>query len=209
MANYSLKVNYASIKQKFDNELIFHPAIQEKAKQIVDNVFYRAHQALMKDFFEHEITQELKTGNDASNSSGTLNGYGNLFTFLGFMVGEDPTFELEELLQRINIQKTTSRNGFIYFRVNNIPTQSQIAKASKMTWGNRSWALAVESGRFDGDALLSHFVFKSWDKARSLEGFQVKGYEYSDETFKPRKYMTEILENFANRINNSRSKFLA
>ena len=202
------KVDEEAIRRKLNDELASRPDVQAKATAIAENLFNRAHESMMKDFLEHKITQELKAGNEASNISNTLNGEGNLFTFLGFYVGQDPTWDLEELLNKMYIRKTQQRGNVINFRIENMPTTLQITDATRMNWGDASWALAVENGDFKGGADLAHFIFKSWEGARSEEGFQVKGYEYSEENFNPQPYLSEIFEHFQERVNNTKSKFV-
>ena len=63
-----------------------------------------------------------------------------------------------------------------------------------------SWAEAVESGEFNGDASLSHYIYKTWMSSRSKKGIQVKG-NYSESKFKPTPYMSEILNNFIEKMN--------
>ena len=47
-------------------------------------IIEEAQRDLIKDFHNHAITREIKSGPTSSNSSGTLGGYGNLFSFIGF-----------------------------------------------------------------------------------------------------------------------------
>lgn len=201
------KVDEKAIKRKLDDILAKRADVQAKAYSIVSNIFNRIHSSLMREFLDHPITQELKMGNKAANISGTLNGEGNLFAFLGFYDGEDPTFELHELLQRISFHRTTQRKNVIYFTIDNIPTDAEITSKTRMTWSNASWAFGIESGDFKGGADLAHFMWKSWEGSRSKEGFQLP-YEYSEEQFEPKPYITEILAHFREKVNNSKSKFL-
>jgi hypothetical protein len=202
------RVDEKAIQKKLREQLVKRTDVQAKATSAVSNLFARVHSSLMREFFEHKITLELRADPTASNISDTLNGEGNLFAFLGFYDGQDPTWDLEELLSNISFRKSSVRNGAINFQIINIPTKTNIKDATKMNWGNGSWALGVEDGDFKGGADLAHFIFKSWSGSRSKEGFQVKGYEYSEEKFSPRPYISKMLENFRDRVNNSTSKFL-
>ena len=51
---------------------VIEPKIQERQKELVKN------------FTVHPITVELDAGPRASNTSGALGGYGNLYSFIGF-----------------------------------------------------------------------------------------------------------------------------
>ena len=54
---------------------------------------------LVKNFLTNKITIELKGGPTASNTSGILGGYGNLFSFIGFDAGTDPTDIIEKIFE--------------------------------------------------------------------------------------------------------------
>jgi len=202
MANFSLKIDYEAIKKEFNKQLDSNTEILRAVEDIAQKGFKKVHAALLRDFNNHPITQELKAGPQATNISNTLDDDGNLFAFLGFYDSDNPTRPIENLLENISIRRTIRRNGFFYFRIDNIPDKASISEATQMVWGSgTSWAYAVENGDFNGDAELSHFIFKTYDTSRSKEGIQVKG-EYSEDEFKPKPYMTEILSKFKDRINN-------
>lgn len=203
------RIDQNAIQKALEERVAFAPEIQAKAKLIAFNLFGRAHQSLMRDFLEHPVTQELKAGPEAQNISNTLNGQGNLFGFLGFWQGQDPTVELENLLIKIKIEKSSTKRNVIYYRIADYPSRTTIEEATEMNWGNgTSWAFSVENGDFGGDAALSHYIFKAWSGSRSQGGFQIKGYEYSEESFNPTPYISQILEKFQDRVNNSSSKYL-
>lgn len=207
MSIASFKMDVAAVEKRLKEMVPTRPEVKDKAKSIANSFFNKAHSKLLYDFSTHDVTMEIKAGNMAANITNTLNGDGNLFTFLGFLDGTDPTLELEESLKNISLRQTIIRNNSVYFRIDNIPNKAEIKSVTKMTWGGgTSWAYAVENGDFNGDAALSHFIFKSWDKARSREGFQIKGYEYREDEFKSVPYITKIMEKFYNRINNAIEK---
>ena len=202
------RLDQKAIMKALEAKVAHAPEVQEKANRIIAGLFGRAHQSMMKNFLEHPVTLELKAGSDAANISHTLNGEGNLFGFLGFFDTQDPTGELEDLLMGIGYEQSSIRKNVINYRVMNYPTKREIESASEMNWGRgTSWAFAIENGNFNGDAALSHYIFKS-GAGRSGGGIQVTGYEYSEEKFHPTPYISEVLEKFRDRVNNSNSKFL-
>lgn len=199
MSKTTFKVDYAALRN------LFIKSIDKDVIKIVDqnvvSIFERNKKALLKQFSNHKITVELKNGPFSENISGTLGGYGNLFSFLGFIYTSNPTEKLENLLSSLSIKKTTRRGNIIYYSIN-LPNESEVADATRMDWGGgTSWAYAVETGNFNGDAALSHYIFKTWLKGRSKQGVQVKG-EYSENTFSPQPYISKILENFQKKMNN-------
>jgi len=202
MSNISFKVDYNEIARIFAANIETDVRIRDMVNDFVVQVFKRNQQILLKEFNNHKITTELKAGPLASNLSGTLDGYGNLFSFLGFFHTRNPTEELEGLLSSLKIKKTTRRGNVLYYRIN-LPNKNEIESVTRMDWGaGTSWALAVETGNFNGDAAVSHYIFKTWIKGRSKEGVQIKS-QYSENKFSPTPYISEILENFQKRINNA------
>jgi len=203
MSDMTFKVDYTAIKKKLENYIDSDVRIKNAVNEMAQKVFLRAHGALLREFNTHSITEELKAGPTASNTSNTLGGYGNLSSFLGFFSSQNPTEELHALLNKINMRKVTRRGNVVYFRID-LPEKQEIIAATRMNWGSgTSWAYAVENGEFNGDEALSHFVFKTWSGSRSKQGFQVAG-EYTSDNFSPKPYITEILNNFRSRINQTK-----
>jgi hypothetical protein len=169
-------------------------------------VFWRAKKAMMRRFDTHAITQEINGGERAGNSSGTLGGYGNLFSYLGFDAGSRPTEALRQALYDGTIfQRTVYREGKFYFRVEPA-SKSLLSWASDMPWepGN-SWAFAVERGISN----ISHYMYnqyKQFPTSHSGPAIQVKG-DYNSAPFVPKPYISEILELFRERINGNGSDF--
>ena len=201
MSKITFKANYIELGKIFEQKIDSDSRIGAFVDDYVKNRFQKNKNLLLSEFNNHKITVELRNGPAASNISDTLGGNGNLFSFLGFFQTKNPTIELEDLLSSISIKKTTRKGKVFYYSIN-LPTKSQIADATKMDWGSgTSWAYAVENGGFNGDAALSHYIYKTWIKGRSKTGIQVKQ-NYSERNFSPRPYISEILENFQKRMNN-------
>jgi hypothetical protein len=205
MARVSFNFDYKVLDRKFFREAGKLRSVMDKAKTIADRNFRRIHQALMDDFDGHAITQELKAGpNPDENPSGTLGSMsGNLFSFLGFYAGTDPTKELRVLLNSIRLGRGSYLRGVISFDVKDIPTKNKIIGATRMVWGSgTSWAFAVETGKFNGDAALSHYIFETWAGSKSGTGIQLKGVKYTENKFVKKEYISEMLGKFKERVSN-------
>jgi hypothetical protein len=160
-------------------------------------VFSEAKRGMLREFDRHLVTQEIEGGPTADNMSGTLGGYGNLFSFIGFYQGDKPTEPLRWLLEQTSLRQTVYRNGKWYFRVS-IPSKEDVELATPMPWeiGN-SWAYAVET-MISG---LSHYMYKWSERSRSGTGIQLPWENLEDAAFKGTPYITEILQTFRERIN--------
>ena len=73
-------VDYTSIREKIKNVKKLEVLADKKVQAGVEE----AKSNFIEQFEEHPITKEIQDGPEASNSSGTLNGQGNLFSFIGF-----------------------------------------------------------------------------------------------------------------------------
>lgn len=199
MPNYSLKINYESIRAKINQAVEKSPAARRLAYEIAYGYFYRAKNAMLRQFNEHPITEEIEAGKNAINLSNTLDGYGNLFSFIGFTQDSRPIEDLRELLENnVSFRQTVYRNMVFYFRVS-VPSREDIEANTEMPWepGN-SWAYEVERG-ISG---ANHYMFKKWLEGRSKTGLQLPFENMEDLNFNPKPYITEILAEFRNRINN-------
>jgi len=149
-----------------------------------------------QDFESHPVTQELEGGEDATNISGTLGGYGNLFSFLGFNKGANPTAPVKFLIQKILLNRNVkiTKDGF-QLKVN-IPSKEEFAAVTRLPWeSGRSWLLDIERG-ISG---LGAFLYGRFESSRSGGGIQSK-YIYSNRVFRNVKYFSAIYTKFLKRI---------
>jgi hypothetical protein len=197
-----------AIQIKIDNGAVYKKvslALETKAAPIAYkraySLFIRAKNTMLKDFNEHPVTLELKAGARALNTSNTLDGYGNLYSFIGFPEGTDPIGPLKDLLDLgTSFRKTVFRDNAWYFKIST-PSKKSIELFSPMPWetGN-SWVYGIE----EGISNLSYYLYKKSGASRSGMGLQ-EVWQINDElVFRKTKYLTEILNNFRDRINNSK-----
>lgn len=199
MPQTSVKINYAQIRAKLDKTLTTSNRVRIKAYDKAYGIYYRAKSAMLIEFDRHLVTNEILEGPKAANISGTLDGYGNLFSFIGFNEGSDPIEPLREVLaEGITFKQTVYRNKKWYFRVT-WPSSEVIESVTSMPWeiGN-SWAEGIEKG-ISG---LSNYMNKKWGNGRSGNGFQLPYPNQEEINFIPIPYLSEILSHFRERINN-------
>jgi hypothetical protein len=201
MATVRLKIDHSALDAAVTRLLGNDPRVKEAAEKQFLTTFHAAKQSMLQQFDAHNVTVELLQGPRAVNISRTLDGYGNLFAFIGFYEHTKPTEALRELLMGISGRPTVYRDRKWYFRVD-IPTDADIAAATPMPWERGSWALQVE--RAGGISGLSHFLYKKWRGLNSRSGMGMQlPYEYlEDISFKPVPYLSEILGHFRERLNN-------
>jgi hypothetical protein len=162
-------------------------------KQLVDR-----QRKLVADFDNHPVTQEIQAGRDGSNISKTLNGYGNLYTFLGFSHAEDPTSIIRNYLAaKVPYRSTSSRNTAQGFAINfkaNLPGIRDIEALSALSHLGRSWVTGVERGKVDGFQYYLNSRRHS-SASRSGKGIQIDK-RLRNTNVKPIKYVNHLLERF-------------
>ena len=87
--------NLKSIARKIKSS----PKLLRETKKIVESKFNKEKEIFIEHFNAHPVTQEIEGGPDANNISGTLIGYGNLFSFIGFSENESPIHPVRNILR--------------------------------------------------------------------------------------------------------------
>ena len=94
-------INKQRLKQTLAKQV--PAAISKQVFNDLEKEFEKAKAKLLRDFETHAVTQELDGRNSSSNISRTLDGEGNLYSFIGF-AGEDALASLRELLNDIKME---------------------------------------------------------------------------------------------------------
>jgi hypothetical protein len=150
---------------------------------------------LVKNFKTNKITVELKAGPTASNTSGVLGGYGNLFSFIGFDAGTDPTDVIEKIFEqkfrfRVRRINKTGKYKITFF----IPSIEEIYALTPMPWASgSSWVDGIEKGMSNVGSYL--YSSRGFGQSRAGTGLQAKN-KSSGVTFRNTPYITRLLNNF-------------
>lgn len=192
------KVNTSSIREKIRRV----SKVQKQINSKVFSQFENIKDSTIQEFESHPVTQEIKQGSNGGNISNTLGGVGNLYSFIGFSEGENPTEKAKAVLNE-NLKITPNRGVIsgnkykISYKVS-YPSESDISSQTPLPWEpGRSWISGIERG-------ISGFGFymsKIFLKGRSKTGLQSKN-EVRSGSFKTTSYWSEIINNFFKKINN-------
>lgn len=183
-------------KKLIQKEIFSNRTVKKTVYNIVQKQVEKEKALFRADFDSHPVTQELEGGENASNISGTLGGYGNLFSFLGFNKGANPTTPVKLLIQKILLDRNIETNNDGFKIKINIPSKQDFAAVARLPWeSGRSWLLDVERG-ISG---LGAFLYGRFTGSRSGGGIQNK-YNYSNRVFRPVKYFSQIYAKFLKRI---------
>tara|TARA_Y100000114_G_C11759088_1_gene328516 strand:+ start:2563 stop:3147 length:585 start_codon:yes stop_codon:yes gene_type:complete len=183
-----------------NRQLSYNKPFKGEMRKKVIKTFDRSKNLLLQEFKSHPVTREIEGGPTASNSSGTLGGYGNLFTFIGFPFSSAPTKIVEALLKNIKLDKVgngkSTRQGVSVNVGIQIPTKKQFASATPLPFeGGRSWLYGIETG-ISG---FGSYMYKKWKTSRSGNAIQTKK-KIRSGGFKNTSYFSSMLLAFTKRI---------
>lgn len=199
MAKINMKGLRAELAQKG------YKVFRDKVAPRLERALQREAQKVLADFDNHPITKEIEAGPGSSNKSGTLGGYGNLFTFIGFDRGSDPISPIRSLLARsIKIQSLRKkRNELALVLKFTIPTQEEIAAITPSPWSNESWVEAVEKGMSGVGRYLYSKNTGRFQTSRSGQAIEATVDVRGSGSSSPTDYISGILKNMLQSIENS------
>jgi hypothetical protein len=198
-----VKLNQNKIAQAISKNSKMASLIRKEVRAIVEEYVERSQDEMVQEYLNHPVTKEIDNGPEASNISSTLGGEGNLFSYIGFEEGSEPTESVKEILEnsvKVSARPEISVNGKnikINFPVSG-PTMQEIESETPMPFeGGKSWVSGVEKG-ISG---FSYYVFRKFIKnSRSSTGIQAEP-QVRTGSFKPSPYLSVILKKFYSKIN--------
>lgn len=196
------KVNVSKLKAEIAKK--GYKIVKSQLVPRIERALNKETQKVLEEFESHPITQEIEGGPTAQNTSKTLGGYGNLFTFIGFDRGSDPISPLRSLLARsIKIKSLRKKNNALTYVLKfSVPSREQIAAVSPSPWSTDSWVDAVERGMSG----LGKYLYSSsgrFKTSRSGGAIEASVEFRSASTSKAMPYLSEVLENMLKRIESS------
>lgn len=190
-------VNYQSIRTKISKS----KKLIDDTENIVKKRFEEQKDLYIQAFDSHKITKEIEEGPNTSNSSATLGGVGNLFSFIGFDKSDSPIETVKNYINshfKLSKPKIVSKGGRVRldFKVE-YPSIDDLKKSTPMPWeGGRSWISSIEKG-ISG---FSNYVYKRFVEGRSGEALQAET-KIRSGSYKPVSYMSEIISKFKKGMN--------
>lgn len=183
-------------------------AVADSADRIIKRRIAGLKGVAMQQFDRHPITRELQQGPSSTNSSGTLGGTGNLFSFIGFYSSTDPIGPVREILKsNLNLvsgqKKIRGTNGVQAFRYAlSMPTLDSFNLVARMPWeSGNSWVVGIERGisGFSNYMYFTRGEGRFAERSRSGKAVQSRK-EINAGSFSPVKYITEVLDDYRKRL---------
>jgi len=172
-------------------------SLEDEAEKIAESKINKIREELINDFENHPVTKEIQAGPDAENSSSTLNGVGNLSSYIGFSPADNPIEPVKNILKTVRItskpKKINNQEG-VSFEFDVIsPTIEEIESVGKLPFEQgQSWVKGIESGISGFGAYIYGKMFKN---SRSGKGLQSKN-SFRQGAFRPVRYLSEIMGKF-------------
>ena len=194
MAKISVNINKAALTASM-TEGGNRSSVSSLIRQEWQRKIIEAQNQMVQAYEDDPVTVEIDGGVSSSNSSSTLGGKGNLFSFIGFEEGSDPTQPVKQLLRnKINFSVKALTNGNFKIEIA-APTKETLYSISPIPWNpGRSWLDGIEKG-ISG---LGSYVYRDSPTSRSGKGIQTKtnlGGRFSN-----RSYMSTILKEFQKNV---------
>lgn len=175
------------------------PEAKRMALEMAEEKFESAKIEMMNEFNSHAVTQELEGGPEGENVSSTLGGYGNLYSFIGFQEGYDPTAAIKgyleskvELKRGARLVKGKSEDTYLFEVAT--PVIAEIEDLTPSPWEGKSWTRGIERG-ISGLGYYIYSKIKNFKNSRSGLGIQAEP-KIRELAYKPVKYLSTIVNNF-------------
>lgn len=198
-----MKFDEFKIKRKIVRNI---KKVPERVKIEARRALDRQKKEMLQEFNSHVVTQEIEGGADAENSSGTLGGTGNLFSFIGFPRGTRPTDIIRSMLNEYRITNLHSprikaRAGIggidFIFRISG-PDTSEIERETYLSWLGKSWVRGVERG-MSGIGYYLYYSGIGAESSRSGNAIQSR-YKLRGGTYRPTAYISAIIRTFLQKV---------
>ncbi len=196
MAKINLKVLKKAASEAINNASTRKIVLEEATMK-----FEIAKQQMIEEFENHPVTREIEDGPEAGNSSNTLGGYGNLYSFIGFEEGAKPTTVIKDYLEKSTQLKSQlvfkrGEDGGTYHLKFTAPSATELEEATPSPWDAKSWVRGIERG-ISG---LGYYIYGTFsEKSRSGSALQAET-KLRNFGYKPVKYMSNIINNFLSRL---------
>lgn len=168
-------------------------SLEKEASIIANKILEDQKREYLNNINNHPVSQELMAGPDSENISRTLDGEGNLYTFIGFNQGEKPIEDLTDLIDKnTRIEKGEFKDGVFNFRVSS-PSLEELQTFTPMPFeGGNSWLKSIEKGISGFSNYLYGLMFAS---SRSGRGIQSQN-KVRKASYKPVKYFSLLYKDF-------------
>jgi hypothetical protein len=192
------KINKDLLRKNLEKVISNNNRLVKQAQSIAEDLLNRNLKEYINELSEHPVSKEISEGVNAQNLSRTLNGDGNLFTFIGFESNAKPIDELKDNIKSNTFVKfKDAKNDAFNFSVFT-PSPEEISQNTPMPFeGGKSWVKGVEKGISGFSNYLYGLIFP---QSRSGRAIQTEN-KIRRATFRPVGYFTKLYTRFIKNFN--------
>jgi hypothetical protein len=169
MAKKASSKSFAKELEKF----VVRETVKQNRKAFQQRIiaaFEKMKKEMLEEFLAHPVSVEILGGPNAENTSETLGGYGNLFSFIGFDEGDSPLQTIIDLIESSKIEDGRDTESGFLMKIF-VPSKEDIFSATPMPWASgRSWAEGIERG-ISG---FGYYLNTDSNSSRSSAGIQAQ-----------------------------------
>lgn len=184
--------------QQIERQALRQNTVRRSLKSNIEKKFKRIQQKFLKAFDEHPVTVELMNGPTSSNISRTLDGVGNLYSYIGFSAGTDPIRPLRKILEKYRIDYHPHEFKIKIDII--LPTKEEVFAATPLPWASgRSWIKGIERGMSG----VGEFLYRRRGIVKSKSGYaiQTRG-KIRRSRFRNVSYISSLLNEYYKEIKN-------
>jgi hypothetical protein len=194
MAKKASSKSFAKELEKF----VVRETVKQNRKAFQQRIiaaFEKMKKEMLEEFLAHPVSVEILGGPNAENTSDTLGGYGNLFSFIGFDEGDSPLEPIIDFLESSKIENSRDTESGFLMKIF-IPSKEDIFSATPVPWASgRSWAEGIERG-ISG---FGYYLNIDSNLSRSSAGIQAQSVIRKGK-FKNTSYISALLNKYTKKF---------
>jgi hypothetical protein len=168
-------------------------SLEKEAILVANQILEEKKDEYLSEIVEHPISKEIAGGPDSANISNTLNGEGNLYTFIGFDAGDKPIEDLIQTIEKNTKLRKSKRKGAVFNFQVDTPSIEELRSYTPMPFeAGNSWLKGIEKGISGFSNYLYGLLFAT---SRSGKAIQSKN-KIRRASYKPTKYFSILYRNF-------------
>jgi len=181
------------LKENINQAIQRNSFILKEAEEVANKTIKVYAEKYLVEIENHPVSEEISEGPAAENISRTLDGEGNLFSFIGFERAERPIEKIKTLIKNNTfIKHKDTKNGIFSFTVFT-PSPEEIYQETPMPFeGGKSWAKGIERGISGFSNYLYGLIFQ---QSRSGRAIQAEN-RIRKSNFRPTSYFNKLYKDF-------------
>jgi hypothetical protein len=203
--NFRFGVSSIDFDQKqFDKSFLRDRSVRDIIYNAAQEALEERREELVEEFDAHPVSREIEEGPDGQNITGTLGGYGNLFSFIGFEEGDEPLNVVRAAIRSLRLNKVGARLRKSGIKIKaeyvlNEKSVNSLSSQTPMPWEQgRSWLYAISRG-ISG---FSYYMAGQFLNSRSGGGIQTKKKikSRSSDSYIRVSYFSKMYSNFKKKL---------